>query len=597
MWATGSATVGALSGRRSPGAGGSGVQRGSGAIGRMLETPGKNGRPAFDNIEKSIAAIPKVHGCKVVFGQNREIEQIFVWADIPQDLDDAARLRNIKSLVRSVVGTVALKYGYNLDYRKVKIVEYIPDEAAGEPAPTRPVETYLSGGTAPSTDTHGANGSLGRSNAPGQNGTSVPDGSAAPEHVPGLGGQENHRSFDGQDLSDARPGHSAASERLRQHAPHWKPLRQPPGLTCRAPVSGGDGSRPGGEAAGQTGLGRTGVWPGAKEEDYPGGTGDGTGFASEAAQAGGDGVEVPGPGQMVGESAHPAAPAGASHFDASRDSGAAAYGAEGNGPEEAEAPAKPVGMRVERPAPVGTAARFNLDSDEIQGLLHGMVLGPTAAGRATHFAGQKDRLPVAAAAAAAGSSLARQSRYHADGRLEPVASAHDVTSSASMAAAGEPHAHPEEDGSSAGGEDVESASGQGELVPDDRSAVPGEPPRIQLVAAYVRHQGEPVVLVELSFLGEHVTGQAPLADNVKISAFNAFRSAFEQLDLGHVRLTYLAETSPTLEQPRVVILKLALTLPSHESFELLGVAEERGELVLSVVRACLDALNRKVSQA
>ncbi len=123
-----------------------------------------------------------------------------------------------------------------------------------------------------------------------------------------------------------------------------------------------------------------------------------------------------------------------------------------------------------------------------------------------------------------------------------------------------------------------------------------EVPRIQLVAAYARYLAIPEIVVELSFLGETVIGRAPVSDNVKTCAFNAFREAFEQLGMGRVRSLYVAEMLPSFGQPKTVISKVQLTLPNNERYELLGIVEEHGDTVLSVVKSSLDALNRKVSQ-
>jgi hypothetical protein len=71
--------------------------------------------------EKTILALPEVEACRVIY-QDGELEQIYVSANIPTR-EPAARLQYIKSLVRSVVGALALEHGWNVDYRKVKIVD------------------------------------------------------------------------------------------------------------------------------------------------------------------------------------------------------------------------------------------------------------------------------------------------------------------------------------------------------------------------------------------------------------------------------------------------------------------------------------------
>ena len=71
--------------------------------------------------EKTVLALPEVKACRI-FYQDNELDQIYVSADIPAK-HPAERLQCIKSLVRSIVGALALKHGWNIDYRKVKIVD------------------------------------------------------------------------------------------------------------------------------------------------------------------------------------------------------------------------------------------------------------------------------------------------------------------------------------------------------------------------------------------------------------------------------------------------------------------------------------------
>lgn len=69
--------------------------------------------------EKTILSLPEVKGCRIFYDENG-IDQIYVSASIPAQ-GSAGRLQYIKSLVRSVVGALALEYGWNVDYRKVKL--------------------------------------------------------------------------------------------------------------------------------------------------------------------------------------------------------------------------------------------------------------------------------------------------------------------------------------------------------------------------------------------------------------------------------------------------------------------------------------------
>ncbi|HHY46833.1 MAG TPA: hypothetical protein GX506_05975 [Firmicutes bacterium] len=123
-----------------------------------------------------------------------------------------------------------------------------------------------------------------------------------------------------------------------------------------------------------------------------------------------------------------------------------------------------------------------------------------------------------------------------------------------------------------------------------------ERPRVKLIAAYVRYLAVPEVVVELGFLGETFIGRAPVDDNLAQGSFAAFREAFEATGLGKVKSIYIAEMTPSLSQPKIVLSKLQLTLPDNERAVLLGAVEDHGDSVVSVVKASLDALNRKITQ-
>ncbi|NPV80964.1 MAG: hypothetical protein HPY52_11945 [Firmicutes bacterium] len=156
------------------------------------------------------------------------------------------------------------------------------------------------------------------------------------------------------------------------------------------------------------------------------------------------------------------------------------------------------------------------------------------------------------------------------------------------------------------GEDTASIPGSGDATEDMAKNEQGTPPpdgivmvkvrpRIKLVAAYIRYHTVPEVVVEFRYLGKDFSGKAPVEDKLDDSTFEAFKQAFEATGLGKVKLIHIAEVSLALSQPKVVLVKLLLTLPNNEKFELVGAAEEKGDRILSVVKACLDAINRKVT--
>jgi hypothetical protein len=65
-----------------------------------------------------------------VVEENGQIAQVFVEAELPEG-DEDERTRTIKSVVRSIIGAVALNHDLQLDYRKIKVVEYKPAEESG----------------------------------------------------------------------------------------------------------------------------------------------------------------------------------------------------------------------------------------------------------------------------------------------------------------------------------------------------------------------------------------------------------------------------------------------------------------------------------
>ena len=81
-------------------------------------------------IAETIRTVQHVRNCHVVEEQG-DITQIYVEAEL-QALDEEARTREIKSIVRSILGAVAMQHNLQLDYRKIKVVQYKPnDELTG----------------------------------------------------------------------------------------------------------------------------------------------------------------------------------------------------------------------------------------------------------------------------------------------------------------------------------------------------------------------------------------------------------------------------------------------------------------------------------
>ncbi len=84
--------------------------------------------------EKTVLSLPEVKACRI-FYQGDELDQIYVSADISA-ASPSERLQSIKSLVRSIVGILALEHDWDIDYRKVKIVDSLetePDMASVAP--------------------------------------------------------------------------------------------------------------------------------------------------------------------------------------------------------------------------------------------------------------------------------------------------------------------------------------------------------------------------------------------------------------------------------------------------------------------------------
>ncbi len=78
------------------------------------------------SIVDTICAVQHVSECRVIEEQG-EITQIFVEADL-STMDQGDPTQQIKSLVRSIVGALAIHHNLEFDYRKIKVIEYKRDQ-------------------------------------------------------------------------------------------------------------------------------------------------------------------------------------------------------------------------------------------------------------------------------------------------------------------------------------------------------------------------------------------------------------------------------------------------------------------------------------
>lgn len=122
----------------------------------------------------------------------------------------------------------------------------------------------------------------------------------------------------------------------------------------------------------------------------------------------------------------------------------------------------------------------------------------------------------------------------------------------------------------------------------------GSLPRIKIVAVYTKFLNPPEIWVELDFNDEITVGRSILGRDRLESCFQAFKQAFEQLGLGQINLVFITEASVPLNRFSLVVVKLQYIDPYGETAELLGVVENKDDLLLSTVRASLDALNRRI---
>ncbi|NMB46555.1 MAG: hypothetical protein GX998_09125 [Firmicutes bacterium] len=120
-------------------------------------------------------------------------------------------------------------------------------------------------------------------------------------------------------------------------------------------------------------------------------------------------------------------------------------------------------------------------------------------------------------------------------------------------------------------------------------------PRVRIIAAYVRYFPEPQVRVELNLGSSTYSGEAPFDDaHPSESTIAAFLRAFHQMGLGQANLIFAYEIPSGLSHRTLVIVKLQYRYDDGEGIELLGIGESQQDLILCTVRACLDALNRKI---
>lgn len=85
------------------------------------------------SIIDTICSVQHVSKCRVV-EELGEITQVFVEADL-SSIDQEEPTQQIKSMVRSIVGVLAIHHNLDLDYRKVKVIEYKPDETSATAEP------------------------------------------------------------------------------------------------------------------------------------------------------------------------------------------------------------------------------------------------------------------------------------------------------------------------------------------------------------------------------------------------------------------------------------------------------------------------------
>ena len=132
-----------------------------------------------------------------------------------------------------------------------------------------------------------------------------------------------------------------------------------------------------------------------------------------------------------------------------------------------------------------------------------------------------------------------------------------------------------------------------EYKPQDEGEEPMHP-RIQIVAAYQRRIPKRECVVELHCLKQTYTGAAPVGRSMAESVFDAFLSAFLQMNFGSLQLEYLQMLNNDFSKERLILLKVKHRDPSGDIRSLVGVAEVMEDLPLAVVKAALNAVNRRI---
>lgn len=121
-------------------------------------------------------------------------------------------------------------------------------------------------------------------------------------------------------------------------------------------------------------------------------------------------------------------------------------------------------------------------------------------------------------------------------------------------------------------------------------------PRVQIISAYQRRYPVPESVVELYCFDQKYIGTAPLSEqNMGKSIFTAFANAFAQTELGTVSLIYMETLARGFDRDRLVLMKVKYSSPQADVDELFGVAELQEDLPLAVVKAVLNAINRRIT--
>ncbi|NLJ73619.1 MAG: hypothetical protein GX331_01360 [Firmicutes bacterium] len=84
----------------------------------------------YQTVLDTVRSVQHVKDCRII-EENGEIGQLFVEAYLTAS-DDEQRTQEIKGIIRSILGALAIKHNLDLDYRKVKVVEFKSDEESME---------------------------------------------------------------------------------------------------------------------------------------------------------------------------------------------------------------------------------------------------------------------------------------------------------------------------------------------------------------------------------------------------------------------------------------------------------------------------------